>query len=444
MGSPGTYMWRGVCLSRGTMRTYVGLLGVASLVLGACSASTGEDEASGEAVTEAQFSYVGQAVLQSLRSKHADMRGRTWDFGGDNTLDAGWVLQTPLPQYWGTSVADLPVAASCDGDAGCDPDFHLYTCASQDDCTAGGACTAVAATVSKPGQSARSLCVGHSDTMVDAYYQTIIQAKSFVDITSLTPPDGRFEAAVRNALTYLSHSGSSIRVRLLYGDIIGGEFIGAGATPGDVMKSLTRDVDPKSGLRLAVAEYRDGFSSWDHAKIVSVDGAQAIVGGHNMWTKHYLDKNPVHDISMRVKGSAAAQASHFANELWSYTCGGAGFGGWTSVSNFPKGTQGCSEPFALPARQAGGKARIVSEGRLGAIGDEAADDAIVAMVDSAKSTAWLSLQDIGPPGALGIKIAAWPERYMHALVAALGRGVDVRIVLSNKNAVPGGLSAGSA
>ena len=51
---------------------------------------------------------------------------------------------------------------------------------------------------------------------------------------------------------------------------------------------------------------------------------------------------------------------------------------------------------------------MITVGRLGALGDNAADDAIVALVDSAQTTLRLSLQDIGPVGAG----AAWPEPYL--------------------------------
>ena len=249
---------------------------------------------------------------------------------------------------------------------------------------------------------------------------------------------------MRNAITFLSHKDAGVRVRLLYGDIIGGVFIGDGRSTGDVLKSVVRDVDPSSKIRVSVGEYRDGLSSWDHAKMVSVDGKTAIVGGHNMWTQHYLQKNPVHDISLKVHGSAAAHASHFANELWGFTCHRTGFLGYDSVSDFPSGAKGCDEPFALPAARSSGRAKMIAVGRLGQIGDEAADDAMVALLDAAKTTLRISQQDLGPPKEVGVSLASWPENLLRALVAAAGRGVEIELILSDKNAVPGGLSAGSA
>jgi phosphatidylserine/phosphatidylglycerophosphate/cardiolipin synthase-like enzyme len=438
-------MWYVGCIPDGMGIRFASSFAPLALVA-ACSSGPGAgDDAQGEAATEATFSYAGQAVIAKLHAKHDAMRGRTWDFATDGRLDPGWVVQSPLAEYWGTNVADLPIAQSCDGDAACDPDFGLLACASQDDCTHGGTCKQVASTVTAPGMEARSLCVGHSDAIYDDIYEVIRDATAFVDITSLSPPDGRFEAAVRNAVTYLSNKAdANVRVRLLYGDIILGTLVGDGRGTGDVLKSVVRDVAPGANVRVVVGEYRDGLTSWDHAKIVSADGATAIVGGHNMWTKHYLEKNPVHDISMKVHGSAAAHASHFANELWAFTCHRTGFVGYANVSDYPAGGKGCDEAFALAPAAGTGHAKIVSVGRLGAVGDEAADDAIVALVDSAKTTLRLSLQDIGPPGAAGVTIAPWPEQYLRALVAAVGRGVDVELILSNKGAVPGGLLGTSA
>ena len=83
---------------------------------------------------------------------------------------------------------------------------------------------------------------------------------------------------------------------------------------------MTRDLGAVSHVRVAVGELRDGPLSWDHAKVIAVDGATAIVGGHNMWTRHYLASAPVHDLSMQVTGSAAAHAMRFVDALWRHTC----------------------------------------------------------------------------------------------------------------------------
>jgi phosphatidylserine/phosphatidylglycerophosphate/cardiolipin synthase-like enzyme len=407
------------------------------LVVAACSPTLTDG---GDDDDTASFSPIGQHVIAALESGHKAARGQTWEASTDNALDAGWVIQTPLPSYWGQPVSSLVIAAPCTGDAACDPDFGLLACSSQADCRFGGTCAPVASTVAKPGQPVRNLCVGHSDTLYDDIYSLVVTAKSTVEITSLSPPDGRFEAALRNAITYLSHSGAAVRVRVLWGAIPGAELSGATPAPADVLQSLARDVDPTAPLRVGVAALRASVVSWNHAKIVAVDGETAIVGGHNMWTKHYLQQAPVHDISMRVSGGAALSAAKFSDVLWHHTCQPpTNLDASAEIAAVPTRDAVCeSTPF--PASSGAGGARVVTVARLGTMGDLASDDAMVALIDSAKTQIRISQQDIGPIGAG----AEWPEPYLRALSDALARGVDIELVVSNVGATPGGLVAGSS
>jgi phosphatidylserine/phosphatidylglycerophosphate/cardiolipin synthase-like enzyme len=379
----------------------------------------------------AELSPAAQSAVEALRATHAEARGVTWDVSGDNSFASDWIVQTPLAAYWGQPAGALPLVTSCAGDAACDPDFDLRACASQADCTFGGTCTAVAATVVQPGQLARKLCVGHSDAMYDQIYNLLVTAQSSIEISTLTPPDGRFEAAVRNAITFIGDR--DVRIRVIFGAVIGDDSRGTA----DVLHSLTRDLGATSHARVAVGEIRDGPLSWDHAKVIAVDGATAIVGGHNMWTRHYLASAPVHDLSMQVTGSAAAQAAHFVDALWRHTCTPpVDFGSYSEIS----GDGGCDET-PLPAPAAGtGSAHVITVGRLGALGDNAADDAILALVNGAHTSLRLSLQDIGPVGAG----ADWPQPYLQALAAAVERGVDIQLIVTNLSARPDGLSAGSS
>ena len=397
----------------------------------ACTEPTSPTGDDGADALAGQFSPAGQAVIAVLRSGHAEARGQTWELGTDNSFATDWIVQTPLASYWGTAASSLPIVTTCAGDARCDPDFDLIACTTQSDCGFGGTCTAVASTVVQPGDAARKLCVGHSDAIYDQIYTLLASAESSIEISSLSPPDGRFEAAMRNAITYLARAGRTVRVRLIYGAIIGSY-----AAPEDVLHRLTRDLDAPSSVQVAVGALRDGPESWDHAKIIAVDGNRAIVGGHNMWTRHYLETAPVHDLSMELSGSAAFHASRFADALWRHTCTPpAELGSVATIAGDRSVACDATVPAAPPA--AAGTARVITVGRLGGLGDNAADDAIVALVDSAKTSLRLSLQDIGPVGAG----AAWPEPYLRSLAAAVARGVDVQIVMTNLGARPDGLSA---
>lgn len=90
---------------------------------------------------------------------------------------------------------------------------------------------------------------------------------------------------------------------------------------------------------------------------------------------------------------------------------------------------------------------MISMGRYGAVmrRHKPADDAIVAMLDSAKTIVRLALQDLGPVCIPGTKITLpgciWPEDCLNALGRILWtKSVDVEILLSNPNSIPGGLT----
>ena len=89
-------------------------------------------------------------------------------------------------------------------------------------------------------------------------------------------------------------------------------------------KALTDGFD-LGRLTVSVAAFRSCVAvddcdsySWNHSKIIAIDGAEALVGGHNLWAQDYLMDEPVSDLSMRVKGPAAASAVRFIDRLWEY------------------------------------------------------------------------------------------------------------------------------
>lgn len=414
------------------------------VLVAGCGAQLGGGASDDAAGDDPALSPLGNRVLAALRDAHGDGRGRTWSVAHDDALAPGWILQTPPAAYWGTPAASLPLATACTGDAACDPDFGLVRCTTQADCRFGGTCSEVAATVTAPGAQPLRLCTGHSDALYDEIYRVIASAQQLVDVASLEAPDGRFEAAVRNALTFLAHSGRSVRVRVLYGAVP----LRMRATA-DVLATLVRDVPAGAPITVGVGAYRDSIISWNHTKLIAADGAVAIVGGHNMWTQHYLQQAPVHDISLRLSGGAAADASRFVDELWQRVCfPGSDLGVVATSSDFPgTTTHECDDPFAHVAdpgtlASGTGTAAVITVGKLGGpeVTTDAGEDAILALIAGARSRLRLSLQDIGPVGAG----SAWPEPYLAALADALARGVDIELVLSNMNAFPGGLMAGSA
>lgn len=56
--------------------------------------------------------------------------------------------------------------------------------------------------------------------------------------------------------------------------------------------------------------------TWNHTKIISVDGTEALVGGHNLNMDLFMSYPPVHDVSTVVHGEAAYGAQLFLNQMW--------------------------------------------------------------------------------------------------------------------------------
>lgn len=411
--------------------------------------------------------HVAATVIAALTTLAGAYRDRTWSVSAGNLIDresrpgaavddGAWLLQTPPGAYFGQGYAALPLPAVCSG-AGCVADFGLRACATQAECSQGGLCTEVAATVTAPGQAPRKLCTGHSDAIYDEVYRVITSAERVVDVTSLLPPDGRFETAIRNAITFLSQSGKAVQVRLLFGCY---PFPGGAVDSRQVLTRLTRDLPANSKVQVYVGNYRSSNAppSWNHSKIVAADGRLGIVGGHNLWDAHYLGKDPVHDLSMRVRGPAVVAAHLFADAQWRYTCAtrSALYCATGSVCSHHFGSgvidEGCApalDPKALPS-EAAGQSRVISVGRLAYIDptdmSNQSDLAFSAMIGAARTSIRISQQDLGPPSVpiLGIPAGKWPDAMFGQLGVAMARGVDVYLVLSNKDSVAGGLSASDA
>ncbi len=411
----------------------------AVLVVAVALTGCGTDSSDPVAVTSAAFSAPVAQALAVLGESYGDVRESTWNLSADVRVEPSWVLQTPVDEWWGRSLSELPTPVRCDArNASCDPDFLLERCEAQSDCSSGGSCAEVRATAASPGAAPRKLCVGHSDRFYDDIYDEVIQARHFVDITSLSPADGRFEAALRNAITFLARAGRRVEVRLFYG--------APPAPPtkaGEVVAHLSRDLDPQSSVTIHVGAFRTLLSSWNHAKILAVDGERLLEGGHNLWTDHYLTYSPIHDLSMRLAGTPALDGHRFADRLWGLICDEPYFEGSIQLERFPETAPRCP-PTSLDAglrttAAARTGARAVTVGRLGVLGEHPSDQAIVELLNGAARSIRISQQDIGPIRAAGITVGNWPEPIIAALARALIRGVPVEFVVSNLGSLPGGL-----
>ena len=218
------------------------------------------------------------------------------------------------------------------------------------------------------GQKASALPPNHSQALVQLVHDLIASARQRVDISLLQPaPDGAFLAAIRQALQELAERHRPIEVRFIIGQY----------PPDNVdvpafFKALTDGFD-LGRLTVSVAAFRSCVAvddcdsySWNHSKIIAIDGSEALVGGHNLWAKDYLMDEPVSDLSMHVKGPAAASAVRFIDRLWEYVCSNLDQKDSIALAS---STGSCPSPAALPNRRpARGGLRILGVGRMGAGG----------------------------------------------------------------------------
>lgn len=371
------------------------------------------------------------------------LRGTTYRLSYGNQLPEDWLIQTP--DVWGKRAAEVRyVHIEC---RHCDRDLRLPACVAPPRCH-GRPCVPLAASVKAPGQRPRKFCVGHSDRVIDRFYSLVVSAQQAVDIAMLAPAaDIRFLAALRNGITFLAHTGRPVTIRAIVGD-----YPPAGFDAAAFLKELTRDAAavPTSRLRVYAAATRScngggscGGISWNHAKILAVDGRRAIVGGHNPWTPDYLVAAPVHDISMEVDGPAAYDAHRFADALWGSVCSrppadGVN-GSFVSLGAASSGGGNCPSRIALPEREEGtGGVPILAVGRLASgIVSGFADQSLIArdlMFGAARRTIRMVQQDVGFALLGGTVDRSWPESALGKIADLLGRDGDVYMILSNLGA----------
>lgn len=413
------------------------MLPLALLSVAACSANgdPSDDDSDDALMTDAPLSYVGKNVVQTLTKNgaYAALRGKTWEVSSNNQLDQGWLLPTFGSEWWGEKLSSLPTATDCKAEEpNCDPDFLMRRC--DDGVCATGTCEAFAPSVTADGQTPKKMCVGYGDWFEKAFYDAIVSAEEQVDITSLWQPADRFVPAIRNGLLRLAARGKPVTVRILSGDV---SSVGPiGVKTGDSIAALTKGLPANSPLKIYVAQHSAALLSWNHSKIVAVDGKSAMVGGHNMHTADYQLKDPVSDLSMKLTGPASALAHRYVNELWDVACERGTLHGF-GLQTLPAGLD-CPKHYEPKVPVGRGDATVIAAGRMGAVQDNASDGAILSMIDSAKTRVVMSQEDIlgGRIPKTNFAAASPPAALLDRLAAAIGRGVDVYLVISN---VDGGL-----
>ncbi|HYC64206.1 MAG TPA: hypothetical protein VEC14_05695 [Reyranellaceae bacterium] len=306
-------------------------------------------------------------------------RGITYELTRGNALDRDWIVQSPT--LWGRKAAKLPP--------------------------------------------------GHSDALVERVRQLVAGARRSIDIAALRPaPDGRFLAALNAGLAEAATRGQPIAVRLLVGHYPTAD-IDATALFKQIHAAPQLSIHVAALRSCVVPEDCDGYS-WNHAKILAIDGRVALVGGHNLWTDDYLVDRPVHDLSMVARGPAAASASRFVDELWRFVCANA-----ESRKPAVQLAGGCPRALGREPSARAGNLDVLSVGRLGVgITKDFANHSELArdlLIGAARKSIRIAQQDLG--FKLGRSDTLFPETALERLADFVDQGGDVYIVLSNPGAV---------
>uniref|UniRef100_A0A7S1B4E0 PLD phosphodiesterase domain-containing protein n=1 Tax=Corethron hystrix TaxID=216773 RepID=A0A7S1B4E0_9STRA len=325
------------------------------------SMASSESVSVDKVIAKAQLSLYGQAVVTMLQSYYVT-RGITWDIWHDAKFDPDWIMQHPPLEYIGKPSAHLNVPEICtknEGTRTCNTDFLLWECDDENPCNAKkfcktddvkgpypnyadkckktetffepGMCKEINATMKSVHDNQKNLCVGHSYTLWEGIYNHIILAEKLVEITSLDSFDlgqtetGKiFTAVIRNALNYLASTGKKITVKCHFGSPPSASFTNENTTK--ILETITQGFPIPSSLEVWVGTYRKSINTWNHGKIIVIDGKELITGGSNYYTDHYLREDPVHDVSMRVSGGAAVTAHRFSEKIWKTSCESWGIG----------------------------------------------------------------------------------------------------------------------
>ncbi len=224
----------------------------------------------------------------------------------------------------------------------------------------------------------------------------------------------------------------------------------------DILTKLTKELKGKSNLQIFIGGGRTPFSSlihersFNHSKIIAIDGEKSIIGGHNLWDQYLWDIAPL-DTSILVEGKATKSAHKFADEIWKkhmYQFPK------THIISWKKGTikSETNVPLAsnkinlLPSENTDG-IDILSVGQLGqSDGDSQIKKAVLAMINSAEQSIYISQQALSHIKAFEYYNGVTDENVLKhifntvdkelikALLEKAINGVKVKIILSNNEA----------
>lgn len=367
------------------------------------------------------------AIERTLRQVSPGLEGAVWERTSGNRLDS--------------SSAD-----SSDADS---PDWLLQTpgCWGDDTCA------------ERPG----------TKRLLAKMTENISGARRTVDISTLAPfPNGAFQDAIVAGLKSSVEKGNKPKVRVLVGAAPVYHLNAVPSSYRDELRSKLGKAADSVTLNVASMTTSKTAFSWNHSKLLVVDGESAITGGINSWKDDYLDTaHPVTDVDLALTGPAAGSAGRYLDQLWAWTCRNKDNAAsvWFAASNGADCMAGMErEANPTPAGPTG-DVPVIAVGGLG-VGIKEKDSssafgprlpnasdakclvglhdntnadrdydtvnpeesALRALVESADKHIEISQQDLHatcPP------IAKYDIRLYDALAAKIAAGVKVRIVVSD-------------
>jgi hypothetical protein len=147
--------------------------------------------------------------------------------------------------------------------------------------------------------------------LTDAIELLISTAQKTVDISVLFPfPTGRFFTAIRNGIMATQ---KPLQVRITAGFYYP---IQPPLDPVPLIDGFIESLGLPPNVSIHVAGMQTWATSWNHSKLIIVDGLRAISGGHNMWSDDYTQFAPVSDVSFQFSGLAVKTGENFINNIW--------------------------------------------------------------------------------------------------------------------------------
>ncbi|GAA2794988.1 hypothetical protein GCM10010441_20320 [Kitasatospora paracochleata] len=223
-----------------------------------------------------------------------------------------------------------------------------------------------------PGCWGDPACTDRAGTraLLDRTTATIASATRTVDISTLAPfPDGGFQDALVAGLKSAVASGHRLQVRILVG---AAPLYNIGSVPARYRDDLVgRLGDAARSIDLQVASMTTAKTafSWNHSKLLVVDGDRVLTGGINDWSKDYLATgHPVTDADLALAGPAAASAGAYLDTLWGWTCANVGLfsAAWFASSNGAACTPDLEHRTApADTPRPGGGVPVIAVGGLG-------------------------------------------------------------------------------